>query len=406
MISVEEAKNIINSQQPSWGTRKVSIENSQGEVLAEDITADRDFPPFDRVSMDGIALSFDSFHAGQRTFKVQETQLAGEPPVSLDSPENAIEIMTGAVLAKGCDVVVRYEDLEFYNENGQKWVRVNLDAAERWKNVHRQGSDQIKGELLIASGRPITASEVAIMATVGCAEVAVQKKPKVAIISTGDELVEVSETPLPHQIRKSNSVAIEASLNQLRIPNQRFHLLDDKEELKEKIEAILSKYDLLLLSGGVSKGKADYLPEVLEELKVKKHFHRVAQRPGKPFWFGVHESGKQVFAFPGNPISTYMCFRVYFIPWLMKALGREEPIVQAVLQEQVVFKPDLGYFVQVRSQRSADGLTKAYPEMGNGSGDLANLAKSDAFLYLPQGQNEFEAGAPFAYYSFDISSLA
>ncbi|SMD32697.1 molybdopterin molybdochelatase [Reichenbachiella faecimaris] len=406
MISVEEAKNIINSQKPNWGDRKVLLAESMGEVLAEDISADRDFPPFDRVTMDGIALSYESFHQGQREFKVQEIQLAGEPAVALKNPDYAIEIMTGAMLSKGCDLVIRYEDLEFFEEGNQKNVRIILDSAERWKNVHKQGSDLGAGELLIPEGQLITAAEVAIMATVGCDVVKVQSKPNVAIVSTGDELVDVREKPLPHQIRKSNAVAIEASLNQLRIPNKRFHLVDDKKELKEKIRTILDEFDLVLMSGGVSKGKADYLPEVLEELKVEKLFHRVAQRPGKPFWFGVNEVGKQVFAFPGNPISTYMCFRVYFMPWLMKNLKREIPMKVAILQEDVSFKPDLGYFLQIRSEISVQGHIDAFPEMGNGSGDLANLAKSDAFLYLPPGQNLYKARKSYEYYSFDISSLA
>jgi len=406
MISVEEAQNIIQTQQPNWGEIKMPLVESMGEILAEDIYADRDFPPFDRVTMDGIALRFDAFNAGVREFNIQETQLAGMPVVSLKNDTYAIEIMTGAVLSTGCDLMIRYEDLEFFERNDQKWVRINLDTVERWKNVHRQGSDQRSGKLLISKGVVITAAEVAIMATVGCSEVLVRKKPKIAIVSTGDELVEINKTPLPHQIRKSNSVAIEASLNQLRIPNKRFHLLDDKQELKYKIEAILNDFDVVLMSGGVSKGKADYLPEVLEELSVTKLFHRVSQRPGKPFWFGANEIGKQVFAFPGNPISTYMCFCVYFIPWLIELLGRTPQPIEAILQEDVAFKPDLDYFLQVRNEINLDGTVKVFPETGNGSGDLVNLAKSDGFIYLPKGQNLYKSGESYKYYSFDISNLA
>ncbi|MEP2023798.1 MAG: molybdopterin molybdotransferase MoeA [Reichenbachiella sp.] len=406
MISVDKAKNIINSQQPNWGEKIIPLENSMGEVLAEDIFADRDFPPFDRVTMDGIALSYEAFKSGKREFVIQETQLAGEPAVTLRGQDYAIEIMTGAILSHGCDLVVRYEDLEFSESEDKKTVYIHLEEASRWKNVHKQGSDQGSGELLISKGKVITAAEIAIMATVGQSELSVKKKPRIAIVSTGDELVDVNEKPQTHQIRKSNSVAIEASLNQLRIPNQRIHLNDNKKELKSKIGAILNDFDIVLMSGGVSKGKADYLPEVLEELKVNKLFHRVAQRPGKPFWFGVNDSGTQVFAFPGNPISTYMCFRVYFIPWLMKNLGRECSKKMAVLQEEVEFKPDLGYFLQIRSVTMPDGLIHGYPEMGNGSGDLSNLAKSDAFLYLPQGNSQFKTEKSYEYYSFDISSLA
>lgn len=406
MISVEEAKNIIHAQQPNWGEKRIPLAESMGEVLAEDIIADRDFPPFDRVTMDGIALSYDAFYGGQREFEVQETQLAGEPPVTLKSQNVVVEIMTGAVLSKGCDLVIRYEDLEFFEAEGQKNVRINLDSVDQWKNVHKQGSDQRSGELLVSKGCIITAAEVAIMATVGCDQVKVRQKPKVAIVSTGDELVDVSEIPLPHQIRKSNSVAMEASLNQLKVPNERFHFLDNKDQLRKKIQDVLERFDVVLLSGGVSKGKADYLPEVLEELAVEKLFHRVAQRPGKPFWFGANKVGKQVFAFPGNPISTYMCFRVYFIPWLMNNLGREVAVKMACLGEDVEFKPDLGYFLQVRSEPLRQEYTQVFPEMGNGSGDLANLVKSDAFLYLPQGKSRFESGMTHEYYSFDVSNLA
>lgn len=406
MISVEEAKNIIQSQQVDWGQHKVGLGQTIGEVLAENVYADRDFPPFDRVTMDGITLSFDAFNSGIREFKIQETQLAGVPASSLKSKTNAIEIMTGAILSKGCDLVIRYEDLEFFEQEEERWVRINLDTTERWKNVHRQASDQKCGELLIESGVTITAAEVAIMATVGYDEVMVNKKPKVAIVSTGDELVEVADSPLPHQIRKSNSLAIEASLNQLKVPNRLFHLLDDKEALMLKIEGILKSYDVVLLSGGVSKGKADYLPEVLENLGVEKLFHHVAQRPGKPFWFGAQPNGARVFAFPGNPISTYACFRIYFVPWLLKNIGKANVCRKATLRESFAFKPSLGYFLQVRSEEQESGVVDVFPETGNGSGDLANLARSDAFLFLPAEQDHFEPGKPYEYYSFDISSLA
>lgn len=406
MISVEEAQNIIGSLSPDWGQREVKLELAMGEVLAQDIYADRDFPPFDRVTMDGIAVSHEAFEQGRREFRVQETQLAGVPAVVLINKQSAIEIMTGAILSHGCDLVIRYEDLEFFEQDTEKWVRINVASADRWKNVHKQASDQKTGACLINKGVVITAAEVAIMATVGCSEVTVVRKPKVAIVSTGDELVDVASNPLPHQIRKSNSVAMQASLNQLSFPCDLFHLLDDKEELFQKIDEILTSYDLILLSGGVSKGKADYLPEILTALGVEKLFHRIAQRPGKPFWFGAQPEGPQVFAFPGNPISTYMCFRVYFLPWLLSNLGRETVRRSARLMEDFAFKPDLGYFLQVKSRINDLGEIQVWPTTGNGSGDLANLAQSDAFIYLSADKSLFEAGQLYEYYSFEISSFA
>ena len=406
MISVEEAQNIINAQKPDWGTSEILLEHSIGEVLCENIYADRDFPPFNRVAMDGISLSFDVYQKGQRDFQIQATQLAGEEALELLDKTNAIEIMTGAILSKGCDLVIRYEDLEFYEKEGKKWVKILAIEASQWMNIHIQGTDQKSGDLLIAKGTQISAAEIAILATVGKSKVTVKNKPKVAIISTGDELVDVEDIPLPHQIRKSNTLAIQASLNQIRVTNERFHLADDKTQLKSKLAEILQNFDVLLLSGGVSKGKADFLPEVLEELNVKKHFHKIAQKPGKPFWFGSNELGKQVFAFPGNPISTYMCFRVYFIPWLVKLCGKKVNTLSAVLNESITFKSDMGFFAQVRSQVGQTGEVQAWPAMGNGSGDLANLSKSDAFIYLPKGQTEYKAGQVYCYFPFDISNFA
>lgn len=404
MISVEQAKNIITSQQPDWGTCHVPTERSIGEVLAEEIYADRDFPPYDRVTMDGVALRFDTYESGIREFQVQETQLAGELVKHLRTEDHVIEIMTGAVLSQGCDTVVRYEDVEFFEKGEDKWVRILLPSVKRFQHIHVQGSDEKKGNVLVEKGTVITAAEIAILATVGCHQVQVYRKPKVAIVSTGDELVDVSETPLPHQIRKSNVVVMEACLRQLRVPTQLFHWSDDKQQMKEQLDSVLHEFDVILLSGAVSKGKADYLPEILHELQVEKLFHTVAQRPGKPFWFGTHPRGVQVFAFPGNPVSTYMCFRVYFLPWLMSLVGKKQRLHTAVLAMPFSFKPSLGYFLQVRSLVREDHMIYAYPQMGNGSGDLANLTKSDAFLYLPTGKEHYEAGQSYEYYSYDVSS--
>jgi len=400
MISVEEARKIIESKSVDWGMEEVAIEEAVGRVLRQEIIADRDMPPFDRVTMDGIALSYDAFKNGLREFAVDKIQMAGESPLTLENDKEAIEIMTGAVLSHGSDLVVRYEDLAWIQEEGKKTATINLPDAVRWQNVHKKGSDEKKNDLLISSGKVISAAEVAVMATCGYARVRVSKLPRVAIISTGDELVDVCETPLAHQIRKSNTMAMCANLNHLGVANKLFHLNDDKDELREHIGQILSDFDVLLLSGGVSKGKADYLPEVLEELKVKKLFHRVAQRPGKPFWFGESKDKKHVFAFPGNPVSTFMCFRVYFLPWLFRNLGLPKDKFFAILVDNFQFKPALDYFIQVKTSWANSGKILAKPQTGKGSGDLSNLTKSDAFLLLPENQSEFKKGEVFEYFPF------
>jgi molybdopterin molybdotransferase len=201
--------------------------------------------------------------------------------------------------------------------------------------------------------------------------------------------VDIPETPLDHQIRRSNSYALRAILDEYSVPSEIFHFNDDKEILLSGIEETLKNFDVLMLSGGVSKGKFDWLPEVFDELGVEKIFHRVKQRPGKPFWFG-HKQNKVVFAFPGNPVSSMVCCYHYFLPWLFKTVGyRPEPKLTAILSDDFTFKPVLTYFLQVRVE-VRNGRLYAIPEPGKGSGDHANLRKVDGFLVLEENVSEFE----------------
>jgi len=221
--------------------------------------------------------------------------------------------------------------------------------------------------------------------------VKVAKLPKIAIVSTGDELVNVSEIPAPYQIRKSNVHTLASALKNFELSPDLFHIADDKEKLRQKIKSLLENYDVLMFSGAVSKGKFDYLPEILNELEVQKLFHKVKQRPGKPFWFGKKEQ-TTIFAFPGNPVSAFVSCLRYFVPWLHKSLD----VVQnnedfAVLAEDFYFKPELTYFLQVKIKNKA-GVLLAYPIAGNGSGDLANLTENDAFIELPSSKSEFKKG--------------
>ncbi|MCV9386927.1 molybdopterin molybdotransferase MoeA [Reichenbachiella ulvae] len=398
MISVEEARNIIHSVAVDWGKEEVELHESIGRVLAEEVGADRDFPPFDRVTMDGVAIRSEDYNRGQRRFECVGEQYAGESALAVQEANTCIEIMTGAILGEGVDVVVRYEDVEFVEEEGRRFAVLPELEIPAYKNVHLQGSDHQKGEVLLKEGAIIHAGTVAILATVGMSRVQVKALPKVAVISTGDELVDVNETPKDFQIRKSNVGMIQASLKALNVPCQAFHLMDDKEELRLELSKILRQFDVVLLSGGVSKGKADYLPEILEELGVVKHFHCVAQRPGKPFWFGSIANETVVFAFPGNPISTLACYRYYFLEWMQSQLKESKQMIEAELTEDFSFKPDLGYFLQVEVS-CVDGVFLATPKPGNGSGDLANLAEISGFLYLPAGKSVYKKRERYFYFS-------
>ncbi|MBI3482292.1 MAG: molybdopterin molybdotransferase MoeA [Bacteroidetes bacterium] len=292
--------------------------------------------------------------------------------------------MTGAPLPNGTDLVVPYENLKIEN----KTAAILSEHVIKGQNVHLRGSDAKQNELLLNERMKLAPSEIALLASVGKSEVVVFNTPKAAVISTGDELVNVDQIPLSHQIRKSNSYALVSALHELGCDAETFHLADDEKELEEKLKSILAQFELIILSGGVSKGKFDFVPQVLESLGVTKLFHGVSQRPGKPMWFGVSPKNF-VFALPGNPVSTFMCFHRYIKPWLSLSLNRSIKKQKAILAEDFTFAPQLTYFLQVKVENE-NGKLMAYPSAGGGSGDFANLKDVDGFLELPLGQSEFQ----------------
>ena len=405
MITSEKALEIILSQTQDFGIKEVSFLESLGRVLKEDIVADRDFPPFDRVSMDGIAINFEVFDNGQNEFSIENIQAAGAEQLTLNNSQNCLEVMTGAVLPKKTDTVIPYELINIENRK----ATINAETVNQNQNIHKKGLDRKQNDVLITKNTIISAAEIGVLATVGKATVKVAKNPSVMVVSTGDELVEVDQNPLSHQIRKSNVYTLVALLQELKIDAKTAHINDDKAILKERITGFLKEYDVLMFSGAVSKGKFDFLPEILEELGVKKLFHKVKQRPGKPFWFGVtdpfsmSDSGgetgmsnkKTIFAFPGNPVSTFVGCLKYFYPWFKKSVGiPHENSNNAILSEDFTFKPELTYFLQV-SLKKENGKLIATPKKGKGSGDLANLADADGFLELPADTTEFKKGEVF-----------
>jgi molybdopterin molybdotransferase len=396
MITVENALKIVHAHLGNWGTEEIFLDQSLGRILQEEIVADRDFPPFNRVTMDGIGLSFDQFEKGQRVFEIKGVAPAGGLQMELQDPSSCLEVMTGATVPIGIDAVVRYEDLEI--KEGK--ATVMLSNLNHHQNIHFKGSDRQKGAIILSRGKCISASEVGVCATVGKNKILVSRLPKTLIVSSGDELVNIDQTPLSHQIRRSNVYRIATVLKSYQIQPTTMHLSDDYDEIIKRLASEMAHYDLILLSGGVSAGKFDYLPEALSAIGVEKLFHKVKQRPGKPFWFGKKEH-KLVFAFPGNPVSSFMCAQQYFKPWLdhsLQSLKTELPWAELV--EDVHFKPDLTYFLEVKIVFHPSGKIKAYPIKGNGSGDLANLVDADAFIQLPSGRNDFLKGEIFPFIAY------
>lgn len=388
MISVEEAIDILHQHTIGLVSESVPFESALGRILAEPIYADRDFPPYNRVAMDGIAIDHGQFSRGQKKFKIKTTIAAGTAQYTLDDKDGCVEIMTGAVLAKGCDTVIPYEEISI--SDGEATL---LGTPQRGQNVHHQGGDRKKGDVIVERGTLIGAPEIGIAATVGSTMLQVYRKPSICLVSTGDELIPVEGTPAPHQIRTSNSYALKAALEGYYGDVTYYHLIDDEELVRKKVEELLANYQILIFIGGSSMGKYDFLPAALNAAGVQEHFYKIKQRPGKPFWFGSREN-QFVFALPGNPVSCFLCLEKYYKSWLNYSLGLSKKNESAQLSENYSFVPDLTYFLQVKLSMKS-GVLKAQPVTGGGSGDHSNLADVDAFLELPQGRSEFSAGESF-----------
>jgi molybdopterin molybdotransferase len=305
--------------------------------------------------------------------------------------------MTGAVLPAGADVVVPYEEIARKDGFIQVESAANVTDGQA---IHRKGSDHPAGEVIVQSGVRLSGREIAVAAACGYAHLAVTMQPKIAVVTTGDELVEVSSPVAPHQIRRSNDFALRATLIAAGQPRvERYHLRDMRHEIEHLLWHVVVEYDVVLITGGVSKGKFDFLPRVLDELGVKKIFQGVAQRPGKPFWFGLSPRGTPVFALPGNPASAYVCLHRYVLPALTKMKGMVlEKERFAILMEAVRLQPDLAGFVPVRLTPGLRGEPLARPSPLNTSGDFAGLTATDGFIELPAGPGELAAGATVRFW--------
>jgi molybdopterin molybdotransferase len=396
MLTPAEAERLILASVPTLPAEDCPLASAHGRILRAALVADRDFPPFDRVTMDGFALRHATFAAGRREFRATGFQAAGTIPQTIEADDACIEIATGAVLPAGADCVVPYEDTTRSGEGAGSIVALAADTTLAvGQSLHRRGSDARAGTELVPAGTRITGREIAVAAACGRASLRVSVSPRIAVVATGDELVEVENpAPAPHQIRRSNDHALRAALHAAGFPRvERFHVRDLKYELETQLKRLLSEFDVLLLTGGVSKGKYDFLPTVLAGLGVEKRFHGVAQRPGKPFWFGLTARRVPVFALPGNPVSTYTCFHRYVLPALAQMSGAAPARTEfAALAISVNFKPALAPLLPVRLESASEGRLFAHPLPTNTSGDFAGLIGTDGFVDLPCGPLSLPAG--------------
>jgi molybdopterin molybdotransferase len=391
VIDPSQADELIAQHLTCLPIESLPLAQCAGAVLRENVYAERDQPPFDRVTMDGIALDSRAVRDGARRLRIQAMQAAGDPPLTLAGRDQCIEVMTGTVLPAGCDAVVPVERIAV--RDGQAELAPDA-AVTPDENVHRRGTDTRQGSLLLAAGTRLGPPEIAIAAGAGMARIRVSAQPMLVVISTGNELVEPGEPILPHQVRRSNAYAIVAALRLhglQRVADD--HIADDPLALKHRLKFHLETHDVLVLSGGVSMGKLDLVPRVLEELGVRRVFHKVAQRPGKPLWFGIAASGAAVLGLPGNPVSTAVCVSRYVLPALAASQGQTPSRPERMaLAAPVTVDPPLTLFMPVRVEIDDWGRSWAMPAPTHGSGDFTALAGTDGFVELPPGPHTYPKG--------------
>ncbi len=390
MLTTAEALSAVLSEMPLFDTETLAVPATANRILRQNVRAERDQPPFDRVMMDGIAIAYAEFRAGRRRFPIQGVQAAGDRVQSLRAGA-CIEIMTGAALPSGADCIVPVERLTI--AAGVAELPADY-APEARQFIHAQGSDYARDALMLRPGTSIMANEIAVMLTCGNAEVEVSRIPSIRVISTGNELVAAGRPIEPHQIRMSNGPAIIAMLEQHGFSNcMHAHIVDDPALLEAELEQQIRNADVLILSGGVSMGKADFIPEVLKTLGVRLVFHKVSQRPGKPMWFGIGPDGQPVFALPGNPVSTLVCCRHYVMPALFRASGAIDSAPQfTALAGEIRFEPKLTNFVPVKLASNAAGQVLAIPVLTNTSGDFASLLGTHGYVELARDESLFATG--------------
>jgi len=391
MLSYEQARNKVIEQvgkkRGPRATTVVSVWDALGLVLAQEVRTDREYPPFDRSTRDGYAVCASAATPGAHLKCVGEIK-AGDTVREALAAGTCLQIMTGAAVPANADAVVMIE----HSSREGDLVRFER-VAQPGQNIVPRGSEAATAQTILTRGMRLGFAELALAAQVGAVHLECAQRPRVAILSTGDEVVLIDETPGPFQIRNSNSVSLAA---QVRIaggePVVLGNAADRIEDLGEKIERGLRE-DALVLSGGVSMGKYDLVESVLKAMGAEFFFDAVAIRPGKPAVFGMCK-GKPVFGLPGNPVSTMVTFELFVAPaidLLSGAEARALPVLEARLAEAMKEKPGLTHFLPARVEWR-ERVPDVKPLRWQGSGDIAALAKANCFLLVPDDREKMEIG--------------
>jgi molybdopterin molybdotransferase len=402
MILVEEALRHILEKIPRLGTERLPILQSRGRILAEDISSSRNIPPWDNSAMDGYAVRWEDIQGASRrnpaVLKVLGDLPAGKVFKGRGGPGEAVRIMTGAPLPGGFDTVVPVEDTETDGPRAKILV-----PAEKGKNIRFSGEDVKAGDKVIEAGDLLRPAHIGMLASLQRSMVSVYQRPRVAILSTGDELLEIDEPWEDGKIVNSNSYSLASLVSESGgIPLQLGIAKDRREELAAKIQQGLVA-DLLVTSGGVSVGDYDLVKRMLNELG-QMNFWKVAMRPGQPLAFGMI-AGKPLFGLPGNPVSSMVSFEQFVRPSILKMSGHKylfRPTLQAILREDIPKKAGLVHFIRCRLA-AEKGKVYATTTGEQGSGILSSMVKAQGLVVLPREQTLARAGEEVSVILLDLS---
>lgn len=393
MLTVTQALDQIVREVPVFAPEQIALNDALGLVTAEDVISQEDSPPFDKSLMDGYAVLSSDVANGHREFTVVDEVTAGRTPSCDISSGQATRIMTGAPTPTSADVVVPVERTELVDGEPDR-VRILVDSIAPEKNVIRQGTNKRVGEEIVSAGRVLRAQELAALAELGGARISARRKPVVAVLATGDELVTADQTPGPGQIRNSNETMLCGQVsNAGGVPVPLGIARDNREDLRRHIEEGLNA-DVLLLSGGVSAGKLDLVPSELERAGVEQVFHKVRVKPGKPVWFGVlRRDGNSclVFGLPGNPVSSMVCFELFVRTAIRRLTGRFPAIPQSLtarLTHSHSHKDDRETYFPAAVEWTVDGPTVRLMNW-HGSSDLQSTVDADAMVVFPPEPKDY-----------------
>ena len=405
MLPVTEAQAIVLEHTRPLPPRDVLLSAAAlGLVLAKDVASDIDMPPFDKALMDGYAVRAQDLQEGRGVLHVIEEITAGQSPQLALAAGQAARIMTGAPIPQGADAVIVVERTRLLDGNR---VQIDDKPPRPGQNILGRAREMRRGETVLRAGAVLQPQHFGVLATVGRGSVAVHPAPEVAILPTGDEIVEVSETPRPGQIRNGNSFLLLAQVARAGGVPRQLGIAPDRLDALRALAARGLDSDVLVLSGGVSAGKLDLVPGVLQELGVKAHFHKVEMKPGKPLFFGTRDK-TLVFGLPGNPVSSLVCFELFVRPALRKLKALADPgpyLVQAELVEDFPYKTDRPtYHPAAVTSGRAGWQVRAVPWFG--SSDLRGLLPANAFVLLPTGEHQHRAGERFPVLVADMEAVS